>query len=264
MNMASATHPDKGAASLAPLLRATSPGALDEARHRITKLDRADLIARYRRAYTGGKLLAAYLLADELIERGTPPCFWHERVPAPDSSSVAQRRILVLGDLAWLRRWHRDHHEAVRHQRGKAMLTGSETTFVREAEYAFFDGRRPIWRIVAGLSMSAAQQWEAAYLRSIPIKRRAAATEAMSERVLVALRDNLSKTRRVSFGLAEALASADRQHRLWLCSRMTKGGSPTEIAEHYLQLTGVPIPRWTVAKQLAKVRAALREQGITS
>lgn len=248
--------------SLTALLRDAPSESLDEARRRIARLDRTDLIARYRIAYADVKLLAAYLIAAELVERGIPPWCWHQAVPAPDSCSVTQRRILVLADLAWTRRWYPDHQ--VRYERGRAMLIGSEATFVREAEYAFYDGRRPVWRIVAGLSMTERQQWDAAYLRSVPIKKRAAETEAMSQRVLDALRDNLSKTRRVSFGLAEALASADRQFALWLCSRMVKGGSPTEIAERYLQLTGVPIQRWTVAKQLAKVRAVLREQCITS
>lgn len=260
------TAPPAGAVaqvSLCSMLRDAPPESLDEARRRIAKLDRADLIERYRSAYTGGKLLVAYLMAVELVERGIAPFCWYERIPAPDSASVTLRRILVLGDLAWLRRQHASHHETVRYERGKAMLTGSEATFVREAEYAFFDGRRPVWRIVAGLSMTERQQWEAAYLRSVPIKRRAAATEAMSQRVLDALRDNLSKTRRVSFGLAEALASADRQHKLWLCARMIKGGSPTEIALRYGQMTGVSIPRWIVAKQLAKVQSVLREQGMT-
>jgi len=249
--------------SLAALLRDAPSDSLDEARRRVAKLNRADLIARYRMAYAGGKLLASYLLADELIERGIPPCFWHDSL-ALDGATLAQRRILVLGDLAWLRHQYRDHHKAVRYEHGKAMLTGSEATFVREAGYIFFDGRRPVWRIVAGLSMSADQQWESAYLRSVPIKKRAAATEAKSERVLEALRNNLSRTRRVSFGLAEALASADRQHALWVCSRMTSESTPTEIARRYAQKTGVLIPRWTVAKQLAKVRMALRAQGITS
>lgn len=263
MSIASATHPDKGFASLAPLLGVSAPGALDEARRRIAKLDRASLIQQYRAAYAGGKLLATYLMAEGLIERGTPPCFWHETL-ALGSASLAQRRILVLGDMAWLRRWYPDHDKVVRYQRIRVLLTGPESMFLREAEFAFYEGRRPAWQLVKSLSMTERQQWDAAYLRSAPIKKQAAATEAMSKYVLDALRENLSKTRRVSFGLAEALASADRQYALWLCSRMVKGGSPTEIAARYLQLTGSPIARWTAAKQLAKALAALREKGITS
>jgi hypothetical protein len=260
--MTSAIHPDEGFVPLAPLLGVTAAGALDEARRRIAKLDRADLIARYRMAYVGSKLLAAYLMAEELIERGTPPCFWHETL-ALGGSNLAQRRILVLGDLAWLRRWYPDHDNVVRYQRSKALLTGPESTFLRESEFAFYEGKRPAWQLVKSLSMTERQQWDAAYLRSAAIKKQAAATEAMSKYVLDALRGNLSRTRRVSFGLAEALASANRQYALWLCSRMVKSGTPTEIATRYLQLTGSPVARWTVAKQLAKVRATLREKGIT-
>jgi len=128
MSTASATHPDKGFASLAPLLRASAPGALDEARRRIAKLDRVSLIQQYRAAYAGGKLLAAYLMAEGLIERGTPPCFWYETL-ALGSASLAQRRILVLGDMAWLRRWYSDHDKVVRYQRIRVLLTGPEGMF---------------------------------------------------------------------------------------------------------------------------------------
>lgn len=258
----SAIHPNEGFAPLALLLRASAPGALDEARRRIAKLDRAALIQQYRAAYAAGKLLAAYLMAEELIERGTPPCFWHETL-ALDGASLAQRRILILGDMAWLRRWYPDHDKVVRYQRIRALLTGPESTFLREAEFTFYEGKRPAWQLVKSLSMTERQQWDAAYLRSAPIKKQAAATEAISKCVLDALREKLSKTHRVSFGLAEALASTDRQYALWLCSRMVKDGSPTEIAVRYLQLTGSPIARWNAAKQLAKVRAALREKGMT-
>jgi hypothetical protein len=260
--MTSAVHLNEGFAPLARLLRAPAPGALDEARRRIAKLHRANLIQHYQAAYAANKLLGAYLMGEELIERGTPPCFWHETL-ALGSANLAQRRILVLGDMAWLRRWYPDHDKVVRYQRIKALLTGPESMFFREAEFAFYEGRRPAWQLVKSLSMTERQQWDAAYLRSAPIKKQAAATEAMSKCVLDALRDNLSKTRRISFGLAEVLASAERQYALWLCSRMVKDGSPTEIAARYLQLTGSPIARWTAAKQLAKVRAALRERGIT-
>jgi hypothetical protein len=244
---AAATPRAAAQVSIFTLLRDAPPESVDEVRRRIAKLDRADLIERYRTAFADCKLLAAYFIADELIERGIPPCFWHATL-ALDSANVAQRRILTIGDMAWLRRWSATHAKAVRYKRGKALLTGSEAVFLREADYAFYDGKRPAWALVKSLSMNERQQFDSAYLRTTPIKKQAAATEAMSKGVLDALRDNLSKTRRVSFGLAEALASADRQHALWLCSRMVKDGSPTQIALRYEQKTGKPIPRWTAAK----------------
>lgn len=243
------------------LLHAVTPDTLDEARRRVAKLDRADLIQRYRAAYAEDKRLTAYVMAGELIERGIPPCFWHERL-ALVSASVNQLADLAMADLAWLRRQHPAHASAVRYQRGKALLTGSETVFLREAEFAFYGGKRPAWKLVGSLSMTERQQWEAAYLRSTPIKREAEATAILSERVRQALHDNLQTVHRTStFSEADALASLARRHALWHCSRMGKGDSAAMIAGHYTQFTGELITRQAAAKQLEKVCAVLREKG---
>jgi hypothetical protein len=248
-------------APLASLLRDTSPDTLNEVQRRIARLDRAELIMRYRAAYADGKRLVVYVMAGELVERGIPPWCWHE-VLALDDTTLTQREVLTLADLAWLRRWHPDHASAVRYQRGRALLTGSETLFHREAAFLFYQGQRPAWKIVGTLSMTERQQWESAYLRSTPIKREAEATATLSRRVHRALHDDLRTTRRTAaFGEAEAAASLARRHALWRCSRMVKGGSPTEIAARYLQLTGTPITRQAAANQLEKVRFVLREKG---
>lgn len=200
-------------------------------------------------------------MAGELIERGIPPCFWHELL-ALDCATVNQRADLVLADLAWLRRWHPDHARAVRYRRGRALLTGTDAVFHREAGFAYYEGKRPAWKIVGSLSMTECQQWEAAFLRSTPIKREAEATAILSGRVRLALHDDLQTTRRtVTFTEADALASLARRHALWHCSRMVKDTSPTAIASRYLQMTGQPITRQTAAKQLEKVRMVLRAKG---
>jgi hypothetical protein len=248
-------------APLASLLRDAPPDTLNEVRRRVAGLDRTDLIERYRTAYADGKRLVAYLMADELIERGIPPCFWHEAL-ALDDTTLAQRELLTLADLAWLRRWHPDHASVVRYQRGKALLTGSETVFHREAGFQFYEGQRPAWKIVGTMSMTERQQWSSAYLRSTPIKRAAETTAILSKRVFQALRDDLQTIHRTTtFTDADAQASLTRRYILWRCSRMVKGGSPTEVAARYLQMTGAPITRQTAAKQLEKVAAALRAWG---
>jgi hypothetical protein len=97
-----APAPATQAAAFAPrasLLHDTSPDASDEVRRRVAQLNRADLIERYRTAYVDGKRLTAYVMAGELIERGIPPCFWHE-VLALDDTTLAQREVLALADLA--------------------------------------------------------------------------------------------------------------------------------------------------------------------
>lgn len=200
-------------------------------------------------------------MAGELIERGIPPCFWRE-VLELDEPTLPQRADLVLADLAWLRRWHSKHTSAVRYQRGKALLTGSESVFLREAEFAFYQGKRPAWKIVGSMSMTDRQQWESAYLRSTPIKRAATTTDALRPQVWQVLHDDLQTARRtIAFGEVEAAAALTRRHALWCCSRIVKDGSPTEIAARYLQMTGTPITRQVVAKQLEKVWIVLRANG---
>lgn len=258
---ATAEPTDAAYTPLVSLLNAAAPGTLNEVRRRVALLDRADLMQRHRAAHIDGKRLIAYLMAGELIERGIPPCFWRELL-ALGSAAVSQRADLLLTDLAWLRRWHPSHASAVRYQRGKALLTGSELTFHREAGFAIYDGKRPAWKIVGSLSMTERQQWESAYLRSTAIKREAEATAILSERVRLAVLDDLRTTSRTTtFGEAESATTLARRHALWRCSRMVKGGSPTEIAARYQQMTGTAITRQAAAKQLKKVRAVLNKKG---
>lgn len=241
---------------------AAPPGDLHEVRRRVAQLARADLIQRYRTAFSDGRRLVAGIMAAELIERAIPPCFWHE-VLALDDATLNQRADLVLADLAWLRRWYPNHADAVRYRRGKALLTGSEAVFRREAEFAFYQGKRPAWKLVGSMSMSERQQWDCAYLRSTPVRRYAEVTDMLSSRVQQALFDDIKATRRTAaFTDADARASLARRYALWRCARMVKDASPTEIANRYQQMTGGPITRQAAAKQLAKVRAALRAKGV--
>jgi hypothetical protein len=240
---------------------ATSPDRLEEVRSRVARLAHAELIQRYRVAYANGKRLIAGIMATELIERNVPPCFWHE-VLALDSASVDQRADLVLADLAWVRRWYPEHASSVRYRRGKRLLTGSDADFRREVQFAFYDGRRPAWKLVSSMSMTEHQQWDAAYLRSAPIKRQAERTDLLQARVWQALNDDLQTARRtVAFTDADAQASLSRRFALWHCSRMVKDGSPTEIARRYHQNTGMSITRQAAAKQLQKVFTILRAKG---
>lgn len=250
-----------GHVPLAIILQGSSHAPLNEVRRLVSQLSRTELIQRYRAAHVAERRLVGYIMAGELVERGVPPCFWHEAL-ALEGLTVVQREMLTLADLIWLRRWHRDHADVVRYRRGRALLTGSETTFLREAHFAFHEGKRPVWKIVGSLSMTIEQQWSAYYLRSTPIRREAVSTEILSRCVLQALDDAMRITRRTaSFNDSDAGATRERRYMLWRCSRMVKSGSPTEIATRYEQMTCVPITRQTVAKQLGKIAAMLREKG---
>ncbi len=261
MSELNAAGSDEGFTPLGTLLRAVAPDVLSQARGRAAAFDRESLIGRFRMTFANNKRVASFLLAEVLIERAIPPCFWHDD-SLQDGVTVSQRADLLLFDLAWLRRWYREHASAVRYLRGKALLTGSEAVFHREASFAFHGGRRPPWKIVGSLSLTERQQWDAAYLRSAPIKRHAGITRACSKRVRQILQDDLRTTRRTAaFGDAEAEATLARRHALWRCSRMVKSASPSEIALRFRQMTGVQISRQACANQLSKVRAVLRERG---
>lgn len=255
--------PAQGFVPLAQLLRDVGPIKLYEARRRVSAFGRDELLANYRAAISQGQRKRGFLMAEGLVALGIPPFVWHELMP-PNDSHVNQRYDQFIADLLWLRRHYPNHTKIVRYQRCKALLTGNEAVFHHEAEYMWYGGRRPAWKMVGSLSMSAHQQWEAAFLRSAPIKKRAAMTEAMSASVFKALQDDLRAVRRTaSFGESEATVSLQRRHILWRCSRMADRASPTATAALFEQLTGTVITRQAVAQQLEKVKSVLLNAKVT-
>jgi len=254
----------EGFAPLASLLRAVAPEKLEEARRRVVMQNREELLNRYRAAHIEGKRVIAFLMAEALVRDGVPPFVWHDGLTS-GGLTVNQRYDLFLADLMWVRRWYRDHDKVVRYRRCQIMLAGADHLFHREAEFAFYEGKRPAWKLVASLSLTERQQWDCALLRSAPIKKRATATDAISDRVFQALQDDVRTVRRTAaFGETEALATLHRRHTLWRCSRMVRTASPTEIAARFEQMTGTLLTRQAVAQQLEKVRTALGKMEVTS
>ena len=234
---------------------------LEEARRRAAGRDRDELLDKFRNAFAGGKLLAAFILADELIAREIPPCMWHHHLSSTDYS-LDQRYLMTVADFRWLRSWHLEHVKRVRYQQYQLLFSPHEPAFHRAAEYVFYQGQRPPWKIVASLSLDERQQWSCARLRSEPVKRRHAETQAMRERVFQALQDDLRTVRRTAtFDDNDAQTSLLRRFNLWLCARMT-GGSPTETALRFLQMTGQEISRQAAAMQLYKIAGTLVEKSI--
>jgi len=254
----------QGFVPLTSLLRLVDPFKFDEAQRRLRRLQRTNLLMRYQAAFASGRRVHAYVVAEALAANGVPPFTWHETLHL-DELNVNKRFDLFMSDLLWLRHAHVEHAQHVRYRRCRAVLTGHTSIFRREAEFMWYSGRRPIWKLVGSLSMTERQQWECTLLRSTPIQRRAAVTDATSERVYKALEDDVRRVRRTTtFGEAEALATVHRRHMLWRCSRMVSTASPTEIAARFEQITGTPITRQAVAQQLERVRTALKKMEVTS
>lgn len=242
---------------LSAVLASTPPDRLDEARRRVANLSRSTLLDRFGGAFADDKRLGAFLFAEELTKRGIPPAFRGTPQPA---NCLNKRYDLLVYDLRWLRWQYSEHLRVVRYRRCKKLLSFGETDFHREAEYAFYEGRRPAWKLVGSLSLTEQQQWDCFWLRSVPITRRHIQTEAMRTRILAGLRDDLQKARRTAaFTERDAEATLQRRLNLWVCSRMTDG-SPSETARRYHQMTGQLITRQVTAKQLEKVRTVLRKR----
>lgn len=230
---------------------------------RLKEIEREELMLKFHDAYSQERRLPAHIISIELTHRGVPPCFRYNEI-IQESLNVNQRFDLVLADLIWLRHWHPEHANAVRYRRGKLIFDGSDLEFMREAEFAFYDGRRPSWKLVQSLSLTEDQQWECAYLRSTPIIREATETDRLSQRAFLAIRTDLDTVRRTkTFTDEDANRTVTRRHALWKCGRMVQSYSPTEIARRYVQLTGLSITRQTVGKQLQKMRLVLHEMDVS-
>ena len=235
---------------------------LDAARSRIAKLSRDDLIAKFRDAVAGRKRVSAFLIADALVMRGVPPFVWHDwrSPPKTDTNSLGD---MATHDLRWVRHAHAPHLKAKRAQRWRNLVAGGEAGFHRDVEFLFWGGRRPPWQIVQFLSLSDAMQFECAHLRSGPIVKRYATTQAMRTKVFATLQASLKAVhRKANFSEDDARATLLRRHRLWMCSRMSDG-TPTDAARIYGQMTGEVLTRQAVHRQLEIVGKALSKTELT-
>lgn len=249
----------QGFRPIAALLKEVAPEKLNDVRLRVAPLDRNELLGRFRYAFGARKRTASLLLADELIQRGIPPCFWHTTA-LPDELTLEEKYDLMVFDLRWLRRWHLDHVKKVRYGRYRDLLLSLEAGFHRASDFAFYAGKRPAWKIVGSLSLTDRQQWDCAWLRSAPIKRRQAAIHAMQPNAFDALEADLRRVRLTSsFTSTDLNVALARRKAIWVCGQM-EGSKPTATATRYWQMTGVEITRQTVEKQLRKIYEAIEKR----
>lgn len=268
-----ATPSVPGFRPLAPLLAAIPPDALHAARSRLAELDRETLIAKFRAAFNSGKRTLAFMLAAELTVSGIPPVF---RLDHRSSKiySTNQNFDLLVYDFRWLRHEYPEHHKRVRYARYKLLLTGRESEFHYAALHAFSysklkegdrGGLRSTCEVVRMLSVSDAMQYDCAVLHSAHVKKRIEATEAMRDHVFSIVQDSIRGVRKTSnFDKDDAKKTLFKRHRVWLCSRLTESGSPTETAARFQQLTGDTLTRFAARDQLEKVKKSLKDNDVTS
>lgn len=266
MSLLSDADPARGFSPLVAMLRSVKPETLDEVSRRIAKLERKDLIERFRADFAASKRasspvarMRAFLMSEELTARRIPPWMRHHHLSS-DEYSINQQFDLFIQDIRYLRRWYPDHGRVVKFRRCKAMFVGSETAFHAEAAYCFNQGLRAAWKVVKSLSLTEQHQLSCVWLQSVPIAKRLQGTQSKRDAVFQALRADLAATRRTkSFTDADAAVTLFRRHRLWLCDARSNG-SPAEIAGIYETLSGDYIDRKVVARQLQIIHETLRTQ----
>lgn len=247
-----------GFVSLANLLRPVSSEELDAARQRVAKLDRQTLLYRFSEAFMLHKRLAAFVMAEELTERGIPPCFRHDHL-SRTNYIINQTFDLMVYDLRWLKRTYPEHRSVIRYKRCKRMFTGYDRDFHAEAEFAFYDGTRATWKIVKSLRLTEEQQLDCFWLHSAPIAKRVQTLKASRDRIFGILMEDMRSARLTkSFTKEDAKAALFRRHRLWL-SRGYTNNKPAAIAKRYAQLTGMDITPQIASRQLAIVDETLRK-----
>nr|WP_198982225.1 hypothetical protein [Herbaspirillum sp. ASV7] len=231
---------------------------VQEAKNRISELSRDAQLIAYQKAFSTGKRVAAFLLAQALTREGVPPIFRHEQ-QISTSQNVNQKFDLFLYDIDWLRWTYPDHAKVVRYRRSAALLRGSPKTFHAEAEYMFYAGRRPYWKMVASLSLTLRQQHECMFLQSAPVAKQKEETRRLSKVVLQHLEENLAKVKITSsYSLSDLQNTLRRRHDIWKCYRMDREASLAGLALRYEQLTGEKISRQCIANQLAKMADSIK------
>ncbi|MBX9900352.1 MAG: hypothetical protein K2Y28_06160 [Burkholderiaceae bacterium] len=246
-----------GFADVPHLLQPLSTIQYRTMREGLADIERKTLLNGFIKAFVEGSRKRAFALSEELTRRGIPPCF-RQIEKTKTKFTLNQKLDLFLYDIRWIRSNHWRHIEQVRYQRYRDLFATHEQKFQNAAEFVFYHGKRPAWKIVSSLSLTEAQQWDCVWLRSAPISKRHAATLASGKQVRRSLDEELRLVRHTKTITGDAKrATLQRRHDLWVCSQMTKG-SPTETAARYIQMTGDKITPDIAARQLTLVRNSLR------
>jgi len=245
---------DYGLTPLAQCITATSEAARSRVRAALPRQPSEKLCASLRTAFRSGQRVASFLLAEELMARGVPPSLRDMELERLNLS-LNERFDLFVYDARWIMRRYPGQVELVRYEQSKRLFR--ESTFHQAALFTFFYGQRPPGKIAGGMALTEEQQWECAWLRSKHITKRADAIALQRPTVRKRLKEPIYAGRNKAFTDDDAAASLLRRERLWMCSQMF-GDSPTKVARRYEQMTGKPIARNVVAKQLQTIANVLR------
>lgn len=211
------------------------------------------LVEQIKRLNTDGALR----VSAELTVRGIAPCFrgnfdrrelW---LGFPDADL-----ILMLGDLQWIATMHPNH--ITEWERAQSIF--DPRRFRKTAEYLHWEGRRSAGQIAKALALTEQQQRECAWIQCLHVERW---RQRLFKRLPIAQARIASAIRASDKRPNEDQdATIKRRSDLWLCAELADW-KPQRTACLHGMMTGEPLPRNVVAKQLGKLPKVRRTDDVS-
>lgn len=244
---------DAAFSPLSEILRAKNAAKLKEAIRVAACRDRFTLANWLQQSVQCGDRVRGHIFNEALTMQGIPPVFRYPNFSLA-AKSVNLKNDLYMADLSWLRYCHASQAEKTRYQRYRALFAPVLNKFFEAADYVFYQGSRPAWRIVASLALDEEVQHECVWLRGKSVSQKHSWIASHGADVKAALQASLAKVIRSStFTDEDAARSLERRYAFWVCSQMV-GDSPSKIARQYQRMTGQETDRRIVSDQLKKIK----------
>jgi hypothetical protein len=221
-------------------------------RERIKETRTSTLITHFGTAQVNNNRVAAYLLADELSDRGIAPFFWRAEITIPTSLTlhINQEYDYLVFDLLWIAKQYPGHPYS---QRVPMERLSSDREYLFKAADSLFQlGNRPLWIITKKLKLTERQQWECQLLKSLPVKQKSRGLMLSAQKVYEKLAETMPQIMKTGTGEDTAFKILQKRKRLWICAEMCDW-SPTISAELYRRMTGEILTKSQAANQLSKI-----------
>jgi hypothetical protein len=244
---------DAAFSPLSEVLRTKNAAKLKEAIRAAASKDRFTLANWLQQSVQCGDRVRGHIFNEALTMQGIPPVFRYPNFSLA-AESINLKNDLYMADLSWLRHCYASQVGKIRYQRYRALFTPELNKFFEAADYVFYQGSRPAWRIVASLALDNEVQHECVWLRGKSVSQKHYWIALHGADVKAALQASLAKVVRSStFTDEDAVRSMERRYAFWVCSQMV-GDSPSKIAKQYQQMTGQETDRRIVSSQLKKIK----------
>jgi hypothetical protein len=245
---------ESGLKTLSSIFAEASTEKLSAAKQALCKMDREELINRFRTCFAKGSRLSAFLISEELTKRGIPPCFRHNNLAPDRAHSVNENFDLLTYDVRWIAHKYPEHASVLRGVRAVGIFSGLAVHST--VSHLYHLGNSPAWLIVKKIKMSPAMQVESYWLRSAPMMRKVKGIIKRRDKVFSALAQRRASIMKTGIDNEMANRILVRRVRLWVCAEMAEW-SPSRTADLYERMTGDPIKRNVAAKQLEKIKLSI-------